>query len=108
MPCEQESSSCSDGHLSDIMPDVAMATASFGQMQLQEQHSAHHSQLSLLSQQQQQQQHVHAQQQEALQLDLGDGPSHHIHTAGQVMAHRTGSYSGASHSLIQVGIYMVL
>ncbi|XP_026463303.1 BTB/POZ domain-containing protein 7 isoform X2 [Ctenocephalides felis] len=101
MPCEQESSSCSDGHLSDIMPDVAMATASFGQMQLQEQHSAHHSQLSLLSQQQQQQQHVHAQQQEALQLDLGDGPSHHIHTAGQVMAHRTGSYSGASHSLIQ-------
>lgn len=33
---EPESSSCSDGHLSDIMPDVAMATATIGQMQLQE------------------------------------------------------------------------
>lgn len=29
-----ETSSCSDGHLSDIMPDVAMATASMGQLQL--------------------------------------------------------------------------
>lgn len=34
---EPESSSCSDGHLSDIMPDVAMATATIGQIQLQEQ-----------------------------------------------------------------------
>lgn len=102
MPCEQESSSCSDGHLSDIMPDVAMATASFGQLQLQEQHSAHHSQLSLLSQQQQQQPHVHTQQHESLQLDLGDGPSHHVHSGSQMMTHRVGSYSGASHSLIQV------
>ncbi|KAJ9595461.1 hypothetical protein L9F63_013372 [Diploptera punctata] len=47
---EPESSSCSDGHLSDIMPDVAMATASFGQLQLQEQ--------------------------QELELDLGDGTSH--------------------------------
>ena len=47
---QPESSSCSDGHLSDIMPDVAMATASFGQLQLQEQ--------------------------QELELDLGDGTSH--------------------------------
>ncbi|OXU23670.1 hypothetical protein TSAR_001748, partial [Trichomalopsis sarcophagae] len=32
-----ESNSCSDGHLSGIMPDVAMATASFGALQLVEQ-----------------------------------------------------------------------
>nr|CAD7393613.1 unnamed protein product [Timema cristinae] len=50
MHAEPESSSCSDGHLSDIMPDVAMATASFGQLQLQEQ--------------------------QELELDLGDGTSH--------------------------------
>lgn len=42
----------SDGHLSDIMPDVAMATASMGQLQLQEQHLVE------------------------LELDLGDGNSH--------------------------------
>lgn len=41
-----------DGHLSDIMPDVAMATASMGQLQLQEQHLVE------------------------LELDLGDGNSH--------------------------------
>ncbi|GLV45027.1 uncharacterized protein CBL_14400 [Carabus blaptoides fortunei] len=46
---EPESSSCSDGHLSDIMPDVAMATASIGQLQLQEQE---------------------------MELDLGDGATH--------------------------------
>lgn len=52
VPCgEPESSSCSDGHLSDIMPDVAMATASLGQLQL-------------------------ADVPESLQLDLGDGPGH--------------------------------
>lgn len=47
---EPESSSCSDGHLSDIMPDVAMATATLGQMQLQEQ--------------------------QEIELDLGDGTTH--------------------------------
>lgn len=52
LPCgEPESSSCSDGHLSDIMPDVAMATASLGQLQLND-------------------------VPESLQLDLGDGPGH--------------------------------
>ncbi|XP_057341888.1 BTB/POZ domain-containing protein 7 [Microplitis mediator] len=44
---------CNDGHLSGIMPDVAMATASFGALQL-------------------------ADQQE-LELDLGDGASHLLH-----------------------------
>lgn len=47
---EPESSSCSDGHLSDIMPDVAMATSTLGQIQLQEQHE--------------------------MELDLGDGATH--------------------------------
>lgn len=46
---EPGSSSCSDGHLSDIMPDVAMATASIGQLQLHEQE---------------------------MELDLGDGAAH--------------------------------
>lgn len=50
VPGEAGSSSCSDGHLSDIMPDVAMATASFGQLQLAEQTE--------------------------LELDLGDGNMH--------------------------------
>ncbi|KAK9889067.1 hypothetical protein WA026_004339 [Henosepilachna vigintioctopunctata] len=49
-PGEPESSSCSDGHLSDIMPDVAMATSAIGQMQIQDQ--------------------------QEMQLDLGDGASH--------------------------------
>lgn len=47
---EVETSSCSDGHLSDVMPDVAMATATLGQMQLQEQ--------------------------QEMELDLGDGAAH--------------------------------
>lgn len=47
---EPESSSCSDGHLSDIMPDVAMATSTLGQIQLQEQ--------------------------QEMELDLGDGAAH--------------------------------
>ncbi|KAJ8981490.1 hypothetical protein NQ317_007016 [Molorchus minor] len=51
---EPESSSCSDGHLSDIMPDVAMATASIGQIQLQEQ--------------------------QEMELDLGDG-NNRIHSS---------------------------
>ncbi|XP_046617499.1 BTB/POZ domain-containing protein 7 isoform X2 [Neodiprion virginianus] len=50
LPGEPENNSCSDGHLSDIMPDVAMATASFGALQLAEQ--------------------------QELELDLGDGASH--------------------------------
>lgn len=41
---------CGDGHLSGIMPDVAMATASFGALQLVEP--------------------------QELELDLGDGTSH--------------------------------
>lgn len=54
---EPESSSCSDGHLSDIMPDVAMATATLGQMQLQEQ--------------------------QEMELDLGDGATH-LHGGGSM------------------------
>nr|CAI5836975.1 unnamed protein product [Callosobruchus analis] len=51
---EPESSSCSDGHLSDIMPDVAMATAAINQIQLQDQ--------------------------QEMELDLGDGNTR-IHSA---------------------------
>ena len=46
---QPDGSTCSDGHLSDIMPDVAMLTASFNQLQFQEQTE--------------------------LELDLGDGGS---------------------------------
>lgn len=53
---EPESSSCSDGHLSDIMPDVAMATSTLGQIQLQEQ--------------------------QEMELDLGDGAVHLHGTLG--------------------------
>lgn len=52
---EPESSSCSDGHLSDLMPDVAMATSTLGQIQLQEQE---------------------------MELDLGDGAAHFHGPAG--------------------------
>ncbi|XP_063707184.1 BTB/POZ domain-containing protein 7 [Culicoides brevitarsis] len=48
---------CSDGHLSEVMPDVAMATATLGQLQIGD-------------------------ASESLQLDLGDGPSHSIGAAG--------------------------
>lgn len=58
LPGEPETSSCSDGHLSDIMPDVAMATASLGQLQLG------------------------GDPPESLQLDLGDGSSHMMGAAG--------------------------
>lgn len=51
MPGETEPTSCSEGHLSEIMPDVAMATASLGHLQIND-------------------------QPESLQLDLGDGSSH--------------------------------
>lgn len=54
---EAESNSCSEGHLSEIMPDVAMATASLGHLQLNE-------------------------PPESLQLDLGDGSSHIMGAAG--------------------------
>lgn len=73
---EPESSSCSDGHLSDIMPDVAMATASIGQLQLQE---------------------------PEMELDLGDGATHLHSGAGAAhvpvpserqMHHGTVSHSG--------------
>ncbi|XP_063990921.1 BTB/POZ domain-containing protein 7 [Diachasmimorpha longicaudata] len=47
---QQDNNPCGDGHLSGIMPDVAMATASFGALQLVEQ--------------------------QELELDLGDGASH--------------------------------
>ncbi|CAH1153456.1 unnamed protein product [Phaedon cochleariae] len=67
---EPESSSCSDGHLSDIMPDVAMATATIGQMQLQEQ--------------------------QEMELDLGDGNTRiHSSLGTQAMSgsvHRPLSY----------------
>lgn len=33
---EADTSAASDGHLSEVMPDVAMATASFGQLELEE------------------------------------------------------------------------
>lgn len=51
MPNESEGASCSESHLSEMMPDVAMATASLGHLQLNE-------------------------PAESLQLDLGDGSSH--------------------------------
>ncbi|XP_034935047.1 BTB/POZ domain-containing protein 7 [Chelonus insularis] len=51
LPGEQlQSNQCNDGHLSGIVPDVAMATASFGALQLAEQ--------------------------QELELDLGDGATH--------------------------------
>lgn len=51
MPNESEGATCSESHLSEMMPDVAMATASLGHLQLNE-------------------------PAESLQLDLGDGSSH--------------------------------
>ncbi|XP_031617998.1 BTB/POZ domain-containing protein 7 [Contarinia nasturtii] len=53
MPGENEGASCSESHLSEIMPDVAMATASLGHLQLNEPPESLQ-----------------------LQLDLGDGSSH--------------------------------
>lgn len=47
---QQDGNSCSDGQLSGVMPDVAMATASFGALHLIEE--------------------------QELELDLGDGASH--------------------------------
>ncbi|XP_023288554.1 BTB/POZ domain-containing protein 7 isoform X2 [Orussus abietinus] len=64
-PGEPENNSCSDGHLSDIMPDVAMATASFGALQVAEP--------------------------QELELDLGDGTSHLLQHA-QTMARTVGPH----------------
>lgn len=50
---ENAGASCSESHLSEIMPDVAMATASLGHMQIND-------------------------TPDSLQLDLGDGSSHGI------------------------------
>ncbi|KYN11529.1 hypothetical protein ALC57_16312 [Trachymyrmex cornetzi] len=67
---QQESNSCSDGQLSGVMPDVAMATASFGALHLIEE--------------------------QELELDLGDGASHllpHVSPSGggtiEPAAHRS-------------------
>ena len=57
-----EQETCSDGHLSDIMPDVAMATASLGQLQIGD-------------------------VPESLHLDLGDGPSHMYREAAAIGLH---------------------
>ncbi|XP_058811851.1 BTB/POZ domain-containing protein 7 [Topomyia yanbarensis] len=57
-----EGGACSEGHLSDIMPDVAMATSSIGQLQLGD-------------------------MPESLHLDLGDGPSHMIGAAAAMGLH---------------------
>ncbi|XP_019530572.3 BTB/POZ domain-containing protein 7 [Aedes albopictus] len=59
-----QAGACSEGHLSDIMPDVAMATASMGQLQLGS-----------------------GDMPESLHLDLGDGPSHMIGAAGSLGLH---------------------
>lgn len=55
---ENDGAACSESHLSEIMPDVAMATASLGHLQLNEAPP------------------------ESIQLDLGDGSSHMIGAAG--------------------------
>lgn len=67
---QQEGNSCSDGQLSGVMPDVAMATASFSALHLIEE--------------------------QELELDLGDGASHllpHVSPSGggtiEPAAHRS-------------------
>ena len=52
---QKEASTCSDSVLSDMMPDIAMATASMTQMQLHDLDIAAHGDL---------------------ELDLGDGNNH--------------------------------
>lgn len=63
MTSETAGASCSESHLSEMMPDVAMATASLGHLQLNE-------------------------QAESLQLDLGDGSSHIMTNASMGMGGR--------------------
>lgn len=57
---DENTNSCPEGHLSDMMPDVAMATASLGQL------------------------HLSGEPPDSLQLDLGDGPSHIMGAAGAI------------------------
>lgn len=79
------------GHLSEIMPDVAMATASLGQLQLAA--GGEHQ--------------VMQQAPESLQLDLGDGSSHLMGAVAlNAMHHHSVQVSGRiiirAHSRIQV------
>lgn len=71
----EENNSCSDGHLSGIMPDVAMATSSFGALQLVEP--------------------------QELELDLGDGTSHLLQlntsSMGSVVIHPMHSHERQRH-----------
>ncbi|XP_077279621.1 BTB/POZ domain-containing protein 7 isoform X2 [Temnothorax americanus] len=71
---EQEGNSCSDGQLSGVMPDVAMATASFGALHLIEE--------------------------QELELDLGDGASHllpHVSPSGGGSIEPAGHRSSLPH-----------
>lgn len=68
------------GHLSDMMPDVAMATASLGQLHLANAASNASSTNDLGGN--------NVDMPESLQLDLGDGPSHVIGAAGGPMGLR--------------------
>lgn len=84
-------SSCSDGHLSEIMPDVAMATASMGQLQIND-------------------------GAESLQLDLGDGSSHMLGAAAaaagihgiQVCRQRLSLINSYSHNLKFLIYYSII
>ncbi|TGZ52939.1 Uncharacterized protein DBV15_00557 [Temnothorax longispinosus] len=71
---QQEGNSCSDGQLSGVMPDVAMATASFGALHLIEE--------------------------QELELDLGDGASHllpHVSPSGGGSIEPAGHRSSLPH-----------
>ncbi|XP_030568470.1 BTB/POZ domain-containing protein 7 [Drosophila novamexicana] len=61
-----------NGHLSDMMPDVAMATASLGQLQLGTEEAGCMSNISSRPIE------SNRDMSESLQLDLGDGPTPHI------------------------------
>lgn len=77
---------CTEGHLSGIMPDVAMATASFGAMQLVEP--------------------------QELELDLGDGASHLLQHAATPSGNVSRHHSHLQHQrqrqrhLFAVGPYL--
>lgn len=76
---EPESSSCSDGHLSDIMPDVAMATATLGQIQIQEQ--------------------------QEMELDLGDGTVHLHGSMGNSQGHSNSHHHSVGYRRYPPGTY---
>ncbi|GJQ67741.1 hypothetical protein Trydic_g21067 [Trypoxylus dichotomus] len=76
---EPESSSCSDGHLSDIMPDVAMATSTLGQIQLQEQ--------------------------QEMELDLGDGAIHLHGSLANPQEHQNSLYPSMTYRRYNPGTY---